>query len=129
MPDTGARTRGFRFSPMDAAVLVAGAALTWALWRPMGQFALLVPVTLGHFFLFCNVFRVGNGRELLWTAAFVANFTAWAIMGEFSWLGVLAVQAPVTLGIVLAAVRSPRYRGVFSRPNPATTTPVEEVAR
>lgn len=116
MPDAGTRTRGFRFSWTDAVVLLVGVALTWALWRPVGQFALLVPVTLVHFLLFCNVFRVGNRRELFWTAVFVANFTAWVVSGAFSWWGVLAVQTPVTLGIVVAAVRNPRYHGVFSWP-------------
>lgn len=118
MPDARVPSHGFRFSWTDALVLAVGAALTWALWQPVGQFALLVPVTLVHFFLFCNVFRVGNRRELLWTGVFVANFTSWVYFAAFSWWGVLVVQAPVTLGIVVAAVRDSRYHGVFSRRRP-----------
>ena len=59
-------THGVRFAPLDAVVLLVGALLTWALWRAVGHFALLVPVTVLHFFLFCNVFRVRRGAELLW---------------------------------------------------------------
>jgi hypothetical protein len=124
-----APTHGIRFSRVDAVVLVAGAGLTWALWRPLGQFALLVPVTLFHFLLFCNVFRVRRGVELLWAGVFVVNFAAWALSGDFSWWGVLGVQVPVTLGILVVEVRHPRYHGVFSRPAAAATTEGPEVGR
>jgi len=109
-------SHGFRFSAADAAVLVAGAALTWALWGPVGELALLVPVTLLHFFLFCNVFRVRRGAELLWAGLFGANFAAWMLSGRFSWGAVLAVQIPVTVAILVVEVRHPRYHGVGSRP-------------
>lgn len=108
-------SHGFRFSRVDAVVLLAGAGLTWALWRPVGQFALLVPVTLLHFLLFCNVFRVRRGAELLWAGVFVANFAAWALSGPFSSWGVLGIQLPVTLAILVVEVRHPRYHGIFCR--------------
>jgi hypothetical protein len=107
---------GFRFSRSDAFVLVAGAALTFALWPTLGSYALLVPVALGHFFLFCNVFRVRRGVELLWAGVFLANFAAWGLLGRFSWARVLLTQLPVTLAILVVEVRHPRYHGIFSRP-------------
>lgn len=107
---------GFRFSRADALVLVAGAALTFALWPTLGSYALLVPVALGHFFLFCNVFRVRRGVELLWAGVFLANFAAWGLLGRFSWARVLLTQLPVTLAILVVEVRHPRYHGIFSRP-------------
>ena len=120
-------THGFRFSRVDAVVLLTAAGLTWALWRYVGQFALLVPVTLFHFFLFCNVFRVRRSAELLWAGAFVVNFAMWALSGSFSWWAVLGAQLPVTLAIVVVEVRHPRYHGVFSR-HPAATDVEPEVA-
>lgn len=67
------RTWGMRFSRTDAAALVAGAGATVALWGASRDFALLVPVTPGLFFLFCNVFRVARKPELLWACVFLAN--------------------------------------------------------
>ncbi len=49
---------GFRVSALDGAILLLGAFLT--LWLRNESFPLwwLVPMVLGHFFLFCNVFLV-----------------------------------------------------------------------
>lgn len=129
MPDAGALRHGLRFSRTDAAVLAAGAVLTWVLWRHLGQFALLVPVTLGHFLLFCNVFRVRRGVELLWAGVFVANFAAWALLGEFTWWGILGVQTPVTVAILVIEVRHPGYHGVLSRPKGAAGPTTAEAAQ
>lgn len=53
-----ARMHGFRVSALDGAILLLGAFLT--LWLRNESFPLwwLVPMVLGHFFLFCNVFLV-----------------------------------------------------------------------
>ncbi|CAK0748261.1 hypothetical protein CCP3SC1_1760005 [Gammaproteobacteria bacterium] len=32
---------------------------------------LLIGLVLGHFFLFCNVFRVTRQTELIWAGAFI----------------------------------------------------------
>ena len=115
---------GFRFSRADALVLVAGAVLTVALWPAIGSLAFVVPVTLVHFFLFCNVFRVRRGVELLWAGVFVLNFAAWGLTGRLSWTRVLLTQLPVTLAILVVEVRHPRYHGILSRPrgDPADPT-------
>lgn len=46
---------------MDAVIFAGGVLTTIVLWYDVDQFALLVPYLLGHFFLFCNTFRVGGG--------------------------------------------------------------------
>jgi hypothetical protein len=108
------RTAGFRFSLVDGCAIALCAFGVWGLWDLLGEFVWILPVALGHFFLFCNVFRVRRGYELAWAALFLINFSAWFLLG-FSWAGVLAAQAPVTLLAIGAEMRSPRYHGVFSR--------------
>ncbi len=90
------RKCGFRFSAADAAVIVVAAAATVVLWGPIGELALLFPVVVVHFFLFCNVFRIRRSYELVWADVFVANLIAWQAAGAFGWASVLAVQGPVT---------------------------------
>lgn len=113
-----AHTCGFRMSALDALILVAGGAAGWMLWAPLGSFALLFPFIVAHFFLFCNGFRVRRSYELIWAAAFVANFAVWTAAGEFSWWSVLLTQAPVTVAVIAAEVMSSRYHGIGCRCEP-----------
>lgn len=113
------RTAGFRLSALDAAVLVAGAAAFVLGAASLGPIAGVIAMAVGHFFLFCNVFRLRRRYELGWTAVFVANFTAWTFATDFSWAGVLAVQLPATALVIALELRSPRYHGVLAeRINP-----------
>lgn len=100
--------RRFRFSYLDLAAIILAGLATWVLWTFIGSFALIVPVTLGHFFLFCNVFRVRRSYELLWSVCFVGNLAYWLSFPELNWLGVLAVQSPLTIGLIALELRSQR---------------------
>ena len=95
---------GFRFSVIDAAIVAAWALATWGLWPMLGRMAIVFPIVLGHFFLFCNVFRVPRPPELMWSGAFVINVGAWMAVGRFTWPAVLWTQLPVTLIVLLVAV-------------------------
>lgn len=112
-------TRGFRFSLVDACAIVLGALGAWALRDASPDLAWGIAFALGHFFLFCNVFRVRRRYELAWTAFFLASFAAWRSSGAFSWPAVLATQTPATLLAIAAEVRSAEYHGIFARPRPA----------
>jgi hypothetical protein len=103
---------GFRFSTSDALVILAALAATALLLKSLGSLALLPVVVLGHFFLFCNLFRVRRTYELVWGVLFVINLSAWWVTGNFGWGRVLLVQTPVTLICLLLEIFSPRYHGV-----------------
>ncbi len=107
-----ARTYGMRLWWSDVAVIAAAAALTvWLRHEGIGLWWLLAMV-LGHFFLFCNIFRVRRSLELVWAAVFVIN-AGWRLLrGEIEWLPMLAWQAPVTLLVLVLEMRSPQYHGV-----------------
>jgi len=110
------RTWGFRLSWLDGGVIAIAALAALLLGHPFGWLILTVA---GHFFLFCNVFRVGRKRELIWAALFVANVAVLIGWGELHWATVLLAQCPVTVAIIIAELRSPLYHGVFApRLNP-----------
>ena len=124
---TGRRSApGFRLSAVDAVVLAAGALGTWLSWGLLGPLAWLLPIVLGHFFLFCNVFRVRRSYELIWAAVFIVNLTAGTFAGAFSWRSVLLAQLPVTLVAIAAEALSPRYHGVGWRLVRGTTPAADE---
>lgn len=109
------RPAGFRFSAIDALIVGLCVPATWALWPAVDEMALVCPVALGHFFLFCNVFRLGRRAELLWGAAFVVNACAWTWFEAFTWPRVVLAQAPVTLGAIAVAIGRKDYHGVGHR--------------
>jgi hypothetical protein len=103
---------GFRFSWTDGVAIVLCALATWGAWPFLGEFAVLFPVVLGHFFLFCNVFRISRKPELWWSAVFVVNVGIWLSLDLFTWSRVLLAQTPVTLLLVTMAVFRRDYHGI-----------------
>ncbi len=87
----------------------------WVYWRYSREISLLFAITLFHFFLFCNVFRLRRKLELIWAACFVVNVAAWSLAGHLGWRYILASQLPVTLVVVVTEIRSNGYHGVFCR--------------
>ncbi len=108
------RRAGFRFSVVDGLFIAALGAAFAFLWRPLGPAVWVIPFAAGHFFLFCNVFRVRRSYELAWVALFFVNIGAWAAAGRLEWLGILASQTPATIAAIVLEMRSRAYHGVFA---------------
>lgn len=106
---------GFRLSVIDTLVLIGGTSV--ALWLRNKAFPLwwIVPMALGHFFLFCNVFLVWRRLELAWAAVFVILVGAHLASGYTGWLSPLLMQTPATLIVLWLQLRSPWYHGIFAR--------------
>jgi hypothetical protein len=100
---------------MDAFVIGVVLIGVLVLKRMANPLWWILAVVAGHFFLFCNVFRVRRSFELGWSALFVMNVTAWLYLEKFEWTNVLACQFPITAGLIFAELRSPRYHGIFAR--------------
>lgn len=115
MSERPKRIPGFRLSIVDVIFLLSGGAAVLLLRERLGVWVWSIPVAMGHFFLFCNVFRVRRAYELTWVAIFFVNVAAWVAADRFSWLAVLAVQTPVTIAAIGMEMRSPRYHGIGCR--------------
>lgn len=110
------RTYGIRFSLPDGIVIAITILITWYFWENWNSVVLMLPVVLGHFFLFCNVFRIHRKYELIWASSFVINCLFWVVfMGNFSWTAILLTQSPMTLILILLGIRHPTYHGIFAR--------------
>lgn len=118
-PDIPRSAPGFRFSWTDAVVLVVGAVLITWLARLSGELALLAGFVIGHFFLFCNVFRIGRQPELVWAGAFVALAGLSLGLECLDLRVALGLALALSTGLILREMRLPRYHGVFwKRVNP-----------
>lgn len=106
-------THGFRFSATDAlAILVCGVATVWGL-SELGNVAWIFPFVLGHFFLYCNIFRVPRKPELVWAGSFVLIATI-CLIADVSLLHAMWIVLPVTLGVLIYSIRLPTYHGMGS---------------
>jgi len=105
---------GFRFSCWDSIAIAVCLLATWGLWSWIGILAMVFPVVLFHFFLFCNVFRIPRNAELVWAAAFIAKFAFWQFkyIGDLSWLLVLWRQLPITIAVLLYGILRKDYHGI-----------------
>jgi hypothetical protein len=108
-----------RFSLPDGAAVAAMAAASAVLWWSLPELALLPLLLILHFVLFCNTFRVGAIRELLWAGLLVVNTGVWALAGGCTVWRVFVAQTPVTVIVVASAMFSRDYNGIFcTRINP-----------
>lgn len=103
---------GFRFSLNDALVLLVSGIVAVLLWKPLPHLSVLLLFVIGHFFLFCNVFRVRRNYEYLWGAVFVVNATLWLLLKPEGFHWALLAQLPVTVAVIVAEMRSDRYHGI-----------------
>jgi hypothetical protein len=108
------RTFGFRFSVTDAGIILIFTAMTLLLKAAGSPLAWILPIVACHFFLFCNVFRVRPRFELIWAGLFLANVIAWTLLNQLAWIPILPTQIPITILVILAEMRTPRYHGIFA---------------
>ena len=109
------RTCGFRFSWADAVAVIVCAVATWLAWPWVGSLAILMPYVLGHFFLFCNIFRIRRKAELIWAGVFLVNFAACSLLGRLEIAVPLLAQLPVTIAALVWEIRQPTYHGIVCR--------------
>ena len=80
---------------------------------------LIVGFAVGHFFLFCNVFRVARSLELAWSTLFVLLAGSTIVTERPGWPITLSISLVATLLVIVAQVRKPAYHGIaWQRFNP-----------
>ena len=110
---------GFRLDAIDTLVLVAGAAGAIFLAQVEWWMGLIIGFAVGHFFIFCNVFRVAKPLELTWSAIFVVLAGSTIATGQPGWMVTIATTLVATLAVIVMQVRKPSYHGIaWQRFNP-----------
>lgn len=106
---------GFRLSFTDMAVIGLTMIAIFEMARRGLPFGWILICVVGHFFLFCNVFRVRRSYELMWAVAFLVNVAFWIVWQlSLEWLPPLLTQFPITMIVIGMEIRSPQYHGIFA---------------
>ena len=123
----GQRLAGFRILVSDIVVAFCVAVATLLLWywaqgdEIYQTLALMPLVVLGHFFLFCNVFRISRSLEIIWGIVFALVFygmpdwytTGHHFVGPWNfWYQCLLFISPVTIVLIVVVIFSKDYHGI-----------------
>jgi len=98
-------------SVLDGAVLLAGAIDIYLLGLDH-FFAWIIAFVVGHFFLFCNVFRITRPSELLWAAGFILLCGLNIVTGNPDWPWVFSISFVTTILLLTKDLRRPDYHGI-----------------
>ena len=110
---------GVRVSIFDAILLVVAGAGSILLGAMTWWLGFVVGFVVGHFFLFCNVFRVSRALELAWAGVFVTFAGATLALDSPGWLVTAGVSLAATVLVVALEIRKPSYHGLgWQRVNP-----------
>ena len=111
------REPGFRFNLTDfllIAILIGLSAFVFKVY-PYDYYFLLPVYIGGSFFLFCNVFRIGNRLEPYWYVTFLLLTVALIRTPAIYWPVMLGVCEPLKALLIVYRIRQPNYVGIFSR--------------
>jgi len=108
---------GFRLNAIDITLLVGVCFLSW-LGRGYfsDHYLYLIPAYAGlSFFLFCNVFRIGNHIEAVWYLPFVVLSIYGLQRPGIYWPLVLGLCEPLRVALIVYRVRKGGYVGILYR--------------
>ncbi|MFC1589706.1 hypothetical protein ACFL3P_05510 [Pseudomonadota bacterium] len=113
------REPGFRFNLTDLGLIVLLCAVSSLLFYQIPDRSLFwIPLYLGlSFFLFCNVFRIGNRLEPFWYVPFtiITGISLYTFNLPLFWWLVLLFLEPLKWGLIIYHIKRRRYSGVFYR--------------
>jgi len=103
---------GFRCSAFDMVVLAGGAAMSAFAWDWTSRLGFVIAFVIGHFFLFCNVFRISRALELIWAGVFL-TLTLCTLSWKWpGWGWTVAVSLVVTVVAIAIEMRKLSYHGI-----------------
>ena len=110
------RSPGFRFNLIDLGLIILLLGISFALHALLPDLSIFwIPLYLGStFFLFCNVFRIGNRLEPFWYLPFFLSALFCLYQQELDrfWLLVLWFLEPIKWSLIVYNFRSPDYHGI-----------------
>jgi len=110
---------GFRLSKLDIVILILG--VMSALWvTTISIFvSYIIVYVVGHFFMFCNLFRLSRAPELVWAVIFLSLCTLSIKWQLFDVVYAFITQTLMTLVLVALELRKSSYHSVgWKKVNP-----------
>ncbi len=111
---------GFRLSVIDAMVIAGSCVSVIGLIPITPKLSFVICYAVGHFFLFCNVFRISRIPELIWSGLFISLTGLNLLTEKPGWAWVVVSTLTVTIIIITIEMKKKSYHGIFwKKINPA----------
>lgn len=104
---------GCRLSSLDVVVLIVAGIIVAAVSPFHLWFALVVGFVVGHFYLFCNVFRLSRLPELVWAAIFLGLSSGTLLADWPGWTWTFLLSAIASTVLIALETRQPHYHGLW----------------
>ena len=104
---------GFRLSVFDMFILITGGLVAIYLATVEVIVGFIVAFVVGHFFLFCNVFRISRPPELIWAAFFLSPSIMTITVGYPGWMFTVAISLVLSIAFIIREIKLPSYHGIF----------------
>ncbi len=106
---------GFRINALDSMVLAVSSVAILSIVSISQEIAFIIGYAVGHFFLFCNVFRISRKPELVWAGIFVVLGACNILLGIPDWLLLIVSTLVVTIAVISLEMRKKSYHGILWR--------------
>lgn len=104
---------GFRISLLDALVLIAGICGAFIAGFYVWWAGMVIAFVVGHFFLFCNVFRIARKPELIWAAVFIILVGSTVLTDMPGWTITFTTSFILAVVLIHRETRKLSYHGVL----------------
>jgi hypothetical protein len=104
---------GCRLSTIDVVVLLAAIIAAALAYGYQPWLSMTIVFVFGHFYLFCNVFRLSRLPELIWAALFLGLAISTMLADWPGWPTTFAVSAVATIFLIANEMRQPSYHGLW----------------
>ena len=110
---------GFRLSLFDVVVLIAGIIGAFVSGALVWWLGVVITFVVGHFFLFCNVFRIERKPELIWAVVFTCLTASTVLTQMPGWIVTFTLSFLVAVVLIYRETKKPHYHGIcWQRFNP-----------
>ena len=107
---------GFRFNLTDMLLILCLILISCLFYWLSPIYYYLLPLYVGFsFFLFCNVFRIGNNLERIWYIPFIMITILTFNRPDLYWKLILLICEPLKIGLILYRIIKGPYRGAFGK--------------
>ena len=104
---------GFRISATDILAIVCAFVGVFYFYDKHFDIAIIIALSILHFFLFCNTFRIARNLELIWSFIFIVLAYLTTTRVITSWFTTSTISIVTAAILIFIETKKESYHGIF----------------